>query len=141
MEELELENDSSAYSGLADMFLEANYQYANQLYDEKKPYEALVYYRRVPGYKDVERRLDRVCYRMLGKWVSRTGVLMDFRDDGTCTIDGKNYFFRGSQFAFYVGASAENLKDEWTVYSCENDVFSVLNNKTGVQYRMTRVQE
>lgn len=141
METVERENDSQAYGNLEDMYREANYLYANQLYDEKKPYEALPYYRRILGYKDVERKLDRVCYRMLGRWVSRTGIEMDFREDGTCIIDGKAYYFRGSQFAFYIGSSPDALREEWTIYDCDQHVLSVENNKTRVQYSMTRVEE
>ena len=123
------------------LYQEANYLYANQLYDEKKPYEALTYYRRILDYKDVERKLDRVCYRMLGRWVSRTGIEMEFREDGTCTIDGKAYYFRGSQFAFFLGNSPDALKEEWTIYDCDESVLSVENNKAKVQYSMTRVTE
>ena len=141
MESVERENDSEAYSDLQRMYQEACYLYANQLYDDKQPYEALPYYRKILDYKDVERKLDRVCYRMLGRWVSRTGVEMEFREDGTCTIDGKAYYFRGSQFAFYAGSRPDQLKDEWTIYDCDQKVLSVENNKTKVQYRMTRVEE
>ena len=141
MESVERENASEAYGDLETMYLEANYLYANKLYDEKKPYEALVYYRKIIGYRDVDRKLDRVCYRMLGRWVSRTGIEMDFRDDGTCIIDGKAYYFRGSQFSFFVGSKPDALKDEWTIYDCSDTVLSVENNKTKVQYSMTRVTE
>ena len=138
---LDRQNASETYGDMERMYQEANYLYANQLYDEKKPYEALPYYRNIPDYKDVARKLDRVCYRMLGTWISRTGVVMEFREDGTCTIDGKGYYFRGSQFAFYAGTQPDQLKDEWTIFSCENDVLSVENNKTKTQYRMTRQTE
>ncbi len=141
METVERENESKAYGDLERMYKEANYLYANQLYDEKKPYEALTYYRRILDYKDVERKLDRVCYRMLGRWVSRTGIEMEFREDGTCTIDGKAYYFRGSQFAFFLGNSPDALKEEWTIYDCDESVLSVENNKAKVQYSMTRVTE
>ena len=141
MQAVDRENESEAYGDLERMFQETNYLYANQLYDEKKPYDALPYYRAIPGYKDVERKLDRVCYRMLGRWVSRTGIEMEFREDGTCTIDGKAYYFRGSQFAFYTGTQPDQLKDEWTIYDCDQKVLSVENNKAKVPYRMTRVEE
>ena len=141
MEKVERENDSENYGDLQRMYEEACYLYANQLYDEKRPYDALPYYRAIPGYKDVERKLDRVCYRMLGRWVSRTGVEMEFREDGTCTINGKDYYFRGSQFAFYTGTQPDQLKEEWTIYNCDQNVLSVENNKTSIQYSLTRVQE
>ena len=141
METVERENESQSYGDLERLYQESCYLYANQLYDEKRPYDALPYYRNILGYKDVERKLDRVCYRMLGRWVSRTGVEMEFREDGTCTIDGKAYYFRGSQFAFYAGTQPDQLKDDWTIYDCDQHVLSVENNKTKVQYRMTRVEE
>ena len=138
---MSLENASSAYADIGQLYREANYLYANRLYEQKQPYEALVYYRNILDYKDVDRKLDRVCYRMLGTWVSRTGVYMEFRDDGTCTLDGKNYYFRGSQFSFFVGDKPDALNTEWTIFSCQNDVLSVQNNKTGSQYKLTRVTE
>lgn len=141
MQTVTLENQSEKYGDFQQLYNEANYLYANQLYDEKQPYEALKYYRAIPGYKDVERKLDRICYRMLGRWLSRTGIEMEFRDDGTCTIDGKAYYFRGSQFAFYTGAQPDALRDEWTIYDCTNETLSVENNKSKVQYRMTRITE
>ena len=141
LESVSLENTSSSYADIERMYQEANYLYANQLYDQKKPYEALPYYRNIPEYKDVAKKLDRVCYRMLGKWVSLTGVRMEFREDGTCTIDGKDYYFRGTTFAFYVGNSPDELTGEWMIYDCQGDNLSIQNIKTKSQYKLTREKE
>jgi len=141
LESVSLENTSSSYADIERMYQEANYLYANQLYDQKKPYEALPYYRNIPEYKDVAKKLDRVCYRMLGKWVSLTGVRMEFRENGTCTIDGKDYYFRGTTFAFYVGNSPDELTGEWMIYDCQGDNLSIQNIKTKSQYKLTREKE
>ena len=141
LESVNRANASADYAGLESMYQEANYRYANQLYDEKKPYQALPYYRNIPDYKDVAKKLDRVCYRILGAWISRTGVFMQFNDDGTCSIDGKDYYFRASQFSFYVGTDPDNLNAEWTIFSCQGNSLSVQNNKSRSQYSLTRVEE
>ena len=44
-------------------------------------------------------------------------------------------------FSFFVGSKPDALKDEWTIYDCSDTVLSVENNKTKVQYSMTRVTE
>ena len=40
-----------------------------------------------------------------------------------------------------TGNKPDNLKDEWTIHDCQQNVLSIENNKTHVQYRMTRVEE
>ena len=137
LESVSRENPGSAYSDIEDMYREASYKYANQLYDEKKPYEALAYYRRIPDYRDVEKKLDRVCYRILGKWVSRTGIKMEFRDDGTCTIDGRDYCFYAATYAFYLGDRPEELTAEWKIHRCTSDHLSIENVKAKAQYSLT----
>lgn len=141
LEGIERENASAAYADIERMYKEANYKLANQLFEEKKPYEALKYYRNILGYRDVDKKLDRVCYRMIGTWVSKTGVKMIFRDDGTCTIDGRDYYYRAATYAFYVGDRPEELTNEWTIYSCDNKNLSIQNNKAKTQYRLTREAE
>lgn len=141
LESVSRQNASEAYADMERMYQEANYLYANQLYDDKKPYEALPYYRNIPDYKDVPRKLDRVCYRMLGSWISVTGIHMEFKEDGTCTLDGRSYYFFASQYAFFTGDKPDQLRTEWTIHSCTEEVLSIQNNKTNVQYKLTRVTE
>ena len=141
LESVSRQNASEAYADMERMYQEANYLYANQLYDGKKPYEALPYYRNIPDYKDVARKLDRVCYRMLGIWVSVTGIHMEFREDGTCTLDGRSYYFYATQFAFFTGDKPDQLRTEWTIHSCTAEALSIQNNKTNIQYKLTRVAE
>ncbi len=94
LSQVELTDLPKKYKALGDMYNQANYDYANDLYEEGKPYEALAYYKNIPDYKDVtSRRLDRSCYQVLGKWVSKGGIAMEFREDGTCVIDGEELFF------------------------------------------------
>ena len=129
-------------SKIDDIYNEANYNYANELYAQKKPYEALRYYRNIPDYKDVtEKKLNRICYRILGSWVSAKGIKMEFRDDGTCTIDGKDGYFNVSMYAMSVGTRANDLNQNWQIYSCTDKSLSVINNSNKTQYKLTRVTE
>ena len=99
----------------------------------------LQYYRNIPDYKDVTTsKLDRVCYRILGKWVSSTGIVMEFREDGTCTLDGKDYYFYARNFALETGTSPDNLKGGWTIHSCNGKTMSLENTRNHKQYRLTK---
>ena len=142
LEGVQRENISDKYADIDEIYNEANYNYANELYAQKKPYEALRYYRNIPDYKDVtEKKLNRICYRILGSWVSATGVKMEFRDDGTCTIDGRNGYFTVNMYAMSVGTRANDLNQSWQIYSCTNKTLSVINNSSKTQYKLTRVTE
>lgn len=138
LQSVERENMSDKYSDIDDMYNEANYYYANELYEDKKPYEALKYYRNIEGYRDVAKKLDRVCYRILGSWTSVTGTKMVFREDGTCTIDGRDYYFHATTYAFSVGDQPDELNQKWTIYSCQGKNMSLQNNKTKAQYKLKR---
>lgn len=139
LENISRDTLSEKYADIDDMYSLANYEYANELYADKKPYEALKYYNNILGYKDVEsEKLDRVCYRILGLWVSNTGIVMEFRDDGTCTIDGEKYYFFARNFSLETGADADDMTGKWTIHSCNEKTMSLENNRTHKQYKLTR---
>ncbi len=141
LESVSRENASEEYADIDAVYKEANYRCANALFEDKKPYEALRYYRNIPGYRDVDKKLDRVCYRIIGEWTSVKGTVMVFRDDGTCTIDGRDYYYRAATYAFYVGDQPDELNNAWTIYSCQGKNLSIENNKTKSQYKLVRTQQ
>jgi tetratricopeptide (TPR) repeat protein len=133
---------SGKYADIPDMYNEANYLLAEQLYNAKKPFEALVYYRNIPDYKDVtSRKLDRVCYRMLGKWKSTKGVTMEFRDDGTCTLDGRDYYFYAKNYTLETGDSADELAQTYEIVASSRSKLTVRNLKTKILFRMEKVPD
>ncbi len=111
LSQVELTGLPQKYRELDDMYNLANYNYANELYSDGKPYEALPYYKNILDYKDVtKKRLKRNCYMVLGKWTSKAGVIMEFREDGTCTIDGEELFFNVSgTYSMLTGVTKERL--------------------------------
>lgn len=142
LENVSRENMSEKYADIDDMYNLANYEYADALYADKKPYEALKYYNNILDYKDVQSdKLDRVCYRILGLWVSTTGIVMEFRDDGTCTIDGQDYYFYARNFSLETGDSADDLSGGWTIHSCNGKTMSLENTRTHKQYKLTKQVE
>lgn len=139
LEYVSRDNMSEKYADIDDMYNRANYEYANALYADKKPYEALKYYNNILDYKDVRsEKLDRVCYRILGLWVSSTGVVMEFRDDGTCTIDGREYYFYAKNFSLETGDQPDDLSGGWTIHSCNGKTMSLENTRTHKQYKLTK---
>jgi len=142
LESISRENASEKYADIDDMYNMANYEHANALYADKKPYEALRYYRNILDYKDVAtEKMDRVCYRILGVWVSTTGVVMEFRDDGTCNIDGKEYYFFARNFSLETGETSDDLTGGWTIHSCNGKTMSLENTRTHKQYKLTKQAE
>ena len=116
---MDLADLPAKYANLAQMQQEANYQQANKLYAAGKPYEALAYYARVQDYKDVQQRMDRTCYRILGTWRTTDGREYVFRPDGTCTLNGEKLCFRADIYALYTGATADTLKQTHSVSSVD----------------------
>ena len=129
------------YSDIPELFNEACYQYANDLYAQKQPFEALKYYRMIPDYQDVtEKRLDKVVYRIMGKWESSKGMVMEFREDGTCTIDGREYYYYANMFALDIGDRPDDLSYVYNIVSDNKNTLTLRHEKQNILYRMTRVK-
>lgn len=82
--------------------------------------------------------LQRMVYRMIGSWQSVSGVKFVFREDGSCQIDGREYYYTATNYAFYIGSQPDELNQKWTIYSCENNRMSIQNDKTKSQYKLTK---
>ena len=144
MEGISMENLPAQYAELADMYNESCYVYAEALYEENKPYEALVYYEKIPDYQDVtEKKLQRACYRILGTWKSRTGVVMEFRRDGTCRIDGKEQSFYARMYSLYLGSGTGKMKLNYQITDLTDDKLTLTSTGEGYTkiYSMDRVTE
>ena len=57
------------------------------------------------------------------------------------TIDGKDGYFNVSMYAMSVGTRANDLNQNWQIYSCTDKSLSVINNSNKTQYKLTRVTE
>lgn len=131
------------YKELSSMYDEARYQYADKLYSDRKPFEALAYYRQIPGYKDVTtKKLTRLVYRMMGAWRSTySGVEMIFEDDGTCKIDGKSMYYTvgaSGAYALSVGDQPTSLAHTYTILSLSENELNLRNIKTNTVYKMKK---
>jgi tetratricopeptide (TPR) repeat protein len=144
LSKVELKDLPQKYKDLGEMYSLANYEYANDLYAEGKPYEALPYYKNIPDYKDVtKKRLARNCYLVLGKWTSKTGVSMEFREDGTCLIDGEELFFNVSgTYSMLTGVTKDRLTlthKVTAVYEKDMTLRDIRDGKNKV-IKLTRVE-
>ncbi|MDD3214366.1 MAG: hypothetical protein PHY64_11865, partial [Eubacteriales bacterium] len=111
LENFDDSNLPAAYKDLEGMYEEACYNYAEELYDEGKVYEALPYYQRIPDYADVtDKKLQRRCYLILGEWESDDGQRSAvFRADGTCSLFGEVLYFSVDGYALKTGPTADEL--------------------------------
>ena len=128
------------FEELDKIYPESVYEYAEMLYKDKRPYEALPYYEMIPEYRDVEsKKLSRTCYRLMGKWVSQKGAEMEFRRDGTCVIEGTEYCYYATQYAIFLGQTPEfdDMEYVFNILKCREDVLDLKNEDRNMIYRMS----
>lgn len=144
LETTDLETLPSSYQDLAEIYNNACYEYAEQLYSEDKPYEALPYYQRIEGYKDVaDKKLGRRAYLILGNWVSTTEKTAEFRTDGTCDLLGETLCFRVNNFSLYTGTAADQMALTYKVSNLNDESLSLRDIRDGkdVLYKFDRVSD
>ena len=131
------------YADIPDLYREACYQYANALYSQRRPFEALTYYKQILDYKDVtDVRLTRMVYRLMGFWDTGKGVTMEFREDGSCTIEGEDYYyFAPNIYAINIGDDPDDLSYTYEIVSYGANYLTLRHAKTKTLYRMTRAGE
>ena len=77
-----------------------------------KPYEALVYYKRIPGYnKEMESDLQKPWYLILGDWTDKNGNPYTFHEDGTCSLNGEELYFTVDGETMYSGETSELMAE------------------------------
>lgn len=133
-----------AYADLSELYREACYRYAEQLYDAGAPYQALPYYRSAGDYRDAAtKKLERRAYLILGEWTSTTGKTAVFRADGTCDLLGETLHFRVSGFSLYTGASAAEMTVTHKLSAIDKESMSLRDIRNGqdVVYKFERVGE
>ena len=129
---------------LDQLYLEACYLYAEKLYGEDRPYEALPFYQRAADYRDTrEKKLERRAYLILGQWESASGSKAVFNADGTCEWMGEKLFFRVSNFSVFTGTDPENMTLTHKLSTIDQNGMSLRDIRTDddVVYKFTRVGE
>ena len=111
LEQLDLTQLPARYSEMLKVYKESCYRQGDALLNAGKPYEALMYYRRIPGYRMVDSRLKKSCYLILGRWTDLQGNLYEFFDDGTCSMNGEMLHFVVDGDRMYTGESAELMAE------------------------------
>ena len=108
---LDMEDIPDKFSMLPDLYKAACYAAGNQLYDAGEPYAALEYYLEIPGYRNVDSRLQHACYLILGTWTDLDGVTYVFAKDSTLTIGDEKLYFAVDGTTLRTGASPDELSD------------------------------
>ncbi len=138
---LDLASPPQEYKDLRNLYNQACYAYANLLYGEGKPFEALPYYQRVPGYRDVaESKLTRRIYLVLGTWESATGKQAVFRADGTCNLMGQELYYDVDAYALLTGDSPERLSLTHKISSITQTRMTLRGSEQGsTVYKFTHI--
>jgi hypothetical protein len=140
LEPLDRGDPNDKYKNVQALYENAVYLYANQLYDAREPYLALPYYRKIADYKDVTRtKLTRTPYRILGTWKTEKGFTMIFRDDGTCTIEGRDYLFYARTYLLAVGDRKEELNNTYNILALSDDQLNLRRDDPRTLYKLVRV--
>lgn len=109
------------YADLKEIWTQANYNEAQQLYQEGKPYRALPYYQAVKDLPGVRARLNSSTYQIIGSWQAAEGDMYSFRTDGTCTLAGEEAYFFADMYQLRTGASADDLSLSYKISSIAGD--------------------
>ncbi len=130
------------YASLQSTWQQANYLEAERLNDAGDAYGALPYYQAIPDYKNVESRLERLCYKIIGTWQSREGDYYIFRENGTCSMAGEEMYFNVDSYAMSTGAQADGLLITHRISSVmgDNAVLYDLRDGTAKAINLTRAQ-
>ena len=99
------------YASLTTLYEQACYEAGNQLFEAGDPYGALPYYLETSGRRNVQDRLQRSCYLILGTWVDLNGTVYTFSEDGTLTIGDEKLYFAVDGTTLRTGASPDALID------------------------------
>lgn len=111
-----------AYADLQTLYPTALVEFADQLYQAGRPYEAIPFYQAASAYEDMDKKLGRRAYLILGSWKAASGEgEAQFRLDGTCTIAGEEMHFRVSNFSLLTGASADDLSRNFQIIRLTED--------------------
>lgn len=144
MENMVMTDLPEAYADLPELYQEANYLAGNQLFNAKRPYEALPYYRAIPDYKDVAERLENPAYLLLGTWRKGDDLLI-FRDDGVCWLNGEKLYFNVTN-PYQVMTSPTpdgTYANTHRVHDVTRTMLSLSDMREGLRknYRLTRVED
>jgi hypothetical protein len=78
----------------------------------------------------------------MGVWQTGAGLTAQFREDGTCDVDGENaYYFVPNIYAIYTGNDPDDLNYAYEIVSYGTNYLTLRNVKTKTLYRFTRVEE
>ncbi len=131
------------YADIPSMYKEACYLYANELYNDRRPFEALKYYQLIPDYRDVASyRLERAVYKLMGQWETEKGQTFEFREDGSCNLLGEEaYYYVPNMYAVNTGAEPNPTTLTYEIVSQRQNALTLRNTKTRTTYRLKRVEE
>jgi len=131
------------YAEIPSMYKDACYLYANELYNDHQPFEALKYYQLIPDYRDVASyRLERPVYKLMGKWETERGQTFEFREDGSCNLIGDEaYYYVPNMYAVNTGSEPNPTTLTYEIVSQKQSALTLRNTKTRTTYRLKRVEE
>jgi tetratricopeptide (TPR) repeat protein len=143
LSDIELDQMPDIYHEALDCYNESHYRIANDLYNQGFPYQALPYYRKIVGYKDVESaKLSRNAYQILGVWQDENRLSMRFNDDGTCLIDGNPLYYTVRNYYVSTGETADELNAVYRISRLTANELTLRDLRDGINntYWMTRVR-
>ena len=144
---LDLNTASTKYADVKELWQEAAYQYAEDLYAKDRPYDAYAYYIQLEDYRDVAtKKLTRRAYQVIGSWESGKGEKFEFNSDGTCVIEGKKLYYTVKNWTLRTGTAANDLDTIYRIISINNSanrmsIRMTKGSNTGKTYALSRVTE
>ena len=96
---------------------------------------------RIAENKTAKKRLDAYVFKIIGRWKDTRGREFVFRRDSTCSIDGKEMYFGGSGYEIFLGDQPYPKQRAYLVVSLKKDVFTLHDEETDKDFRLTYLGE
>lgn len=135
---IDLSEVPKKYSSLSVQRDKAMYSYAEQLYRAGDIFGAYKYYKQIPDYGDVsEKKLTRRCYQLMGSWKGNN-MTAEFRDDGSCTIDGVEYQYGVEGYNVMLGETRDSMKAVYSLAYIGKTSLTLRNNASSRDFKMQK---
>ncbi|MCI6375511.1 MAG: soluble NSF attachment family protein [Clostridiales bacterium] len=129
------------YAQIPELMEQACLSRAKELIAQRRPLDALPVLERIPDSANAQKLLDAYVYQIIGRWKDTRGREYVFRRDGSCSIDGQEGYFSGSDYDIAVGDAPYPTQAAYGVISLKKGVLTLKEVQSGSTLRLTYLGE
>lgn len=129
------------YGDIPALYEQACLARADELTAQGRPFEALAALRRIPENEDAQDRLDANLYKLIGTWETVSGARYVFREDGSCSLDGREAYYGGGGYDILVGDAPYPTERAYSFVALRGGTLTLRDAGTDALLRLSYVGE